>query len=150
MADTAPPVPETPLGWGARLGGLAAFVLVVGAIVYAARHIAPPPPEELPERSALALDLSAPDALIESRSLAQLPRDLLDVPLLKDALTEDFVFYYQSNADRLGLLGSLRRIAYEHELELQDTLLQELFDQPAQIALWRGRDGTGRWSSSQS
>ena len=109
--------------------------------MYAARYVAPPPPQPAPERSALQLDLARPDALIESRSLAQLPKDLLRVPMLKDALSEDFVFYYQSNADRLGLIGTLRRIAYEHELELRDTLVQELLDQPAQIALWRGEDG---------
>lgn len=141
MTDSTPsPAPER-LGWRGALAGATAFAAVLALIVYAARYVAPPPPQPAPERSALELDLTHPDALIESRSLAQLPKDLLRVPVLKDALSEDFVFYYQTNADRLGLLGSLRRIAYEHELELRDTLVQELLDQPAQIALWRGSDG---------
>ena len=87
------------------------------------------------------LGLSRPDALLETRSLSQLPKDLLTVPLLKATLTEDFVFYYETHADRLGLIGSLRRIIYEHDLKLQDSLIEQLFDQPADVALWRGADG---------
>ena len=89
----------------------------------------------------LSLNLEHPDALIESKSLADLPRDLLKVPLLHDTLTEDFVFYYEANADRLGLVGSLRRIAYEHKFTLQDSLIADLLTQPAQLALWRSMDG---------
>ncbi|MGQ0799681.1 MAG: DUF2138 family protein [Pseudomarimonas sp.] len=98
------------------------------------------------EYSALQLDLGKPDALIQTRSLSTLPRDLLQVPLLRDLLTEDFVFYYEHHADRLGLTGSLRRIAYEHDLEWRDTLIRELLDAPAEVALWRGGDGKLRHS----
>ena len=63
------------------------------------------------------------------------------MPLLRDTLSEEFVFYYESNANRLGLRGSLRRIIYEYDLTLQDNLIDSLFDQPADIALWRGADG---------
>ncbi len=98
------------------------------------------------EQSALQLDLGQPDALIQTRSLAQLPRDLLQVPLLRELLTEDFVFYYEHHADRLGLTGSLRRIAYEHDLQWRDTLIRELLDAPAEVALWRGGDGKLRHS----
>ncbi len=87
------------------------------------------------------LRLSRPDGLLETTSLSQLPKDLLAVPFLKDTLTEDFVFYYETHADRLGLIGSLRRIIYEYDLTLQDTLIEQLLDQPADIALWRGKDG---------
>lgn len=93
------------------------------------------------ENSALQIDLSQPDALIQTRSLAQLPRDLLQVPVLRDLLTEDFVFYYENHADRLGIAGSLRRIAYEHDLQWRDELIRELLDAPAEVALWRGGDG---------
>lgn len=87
------------------------------------------------------LGMSRPDGLLETRSLSQLPKDLLAVPFLKETLTEDFVFYYETHADRLGLIGSLRRIIYEHDLKWQDTLIEQLFDQPADVALWRGADG---------
>lgn len=96
---------------------------------------------ELTSVEKLSLNLTHPDALIESEMLADLPKDLLTVPLLHDTLTEDFVFYYKANADRLGLAGSLRRIAYEHQLTLQDSLIADLLSQPAQLALWRSADG---------
>ncbi len=96
---------------------------------------------EAPESPEVVRDLKRPDALIESASLSQLPKAVLEVPLLRDVLTEDFVFYYENNADRLGLTGTLRRIIYEHDLTLKDSLIEELLDQPAQVALWRGADG---------
>ncbi|WP_137804408.1 DUF2138 domain-containing protein [Pseudomonas sp. G(2018)] len=94
-----------------------------------------------PQLAAEKLGMSRPDGLLETRSLSQLPKDLLAVPFLKATLTEDFVFYYETHADRLGLIGSLRRIIYEHDLKLQDSLIEQLFDQPADVALWRGADG---------
>ncbi|MES2820701.1 MAG: DUF2138 domain-containing protein [Pseudomonadota bacterium] len=121
--------------------GLLGAGLVSAAGAFFAGFFEPQTPRELAEQSLLELDLSRPDALIESDSLSRLPRDLLSVPLLRDSLTEDFVFYYEGNPDRLGLGGSLRRIIYEHDLQLQDSLLDELLDQPAQVALWRGVDG---------
>lgn len=82
-----------------------------------------------------------PDAVVRSESLTGLPRDLLAVPVLKDLLTEDFLFYYDTDEDWLGLKGTLRRIAYEHELDLGDQLVSVLLDRPADVLLWR--DGKG-------
>ncbi|PHV24804.1 hypothetical protein CSQ93_27340 [Janthinobacterium sp. BJB426] len=90
----------------------------------------------------LKLDLSRPDALVRTKSLSTLPRDLLTVPLARDVLREDFLFYYEQSEDRLGLKGSLRRIAYEHELGWGDQLLRMVLDQPAEVALWRDADGS--------
>lgn len=132
----ASPVARRPL-WR-----LAVLVLILAVAAYAGwSRFRPLPPRDLAAESALQLDLTRPDALIESVSLSALPRDLLKVPLLRDLLSEDFVFYYEQHTDRLGLAGTLRRIAYEHELDLRDTLIQELLDQPADIALWRAPDG---------
>lgn len=89
----------------------------------------------------LQIDLNTPDVLIDSDSLSQLPKDLLTIPFLHDVLSEDFVFYYQNNPDRLGIEGSLRRIVYEHDLTLQDKLLTSLLDQPAEAALWHDKKG---------
>lgn len=90
----------------------------------------------------VSLDLSRPDALIVTQSLSQLPRDLLKAPLLKDLLSEDFVFYYEQTEDRLNLAGTLRRIAYEHELNFGDEILAYLFNTAAHVALWKGEDGS--------
>lgn len=88
------------------------------------------------------LDLTAPDAVIRSKGLSRLPADLLRVPLLHDLLTEDFLFYYENTEGRLGLKGTIRRIAYEHDVTLTDKLIQLALDEPADVALWRGHDGS--------
>ncbi|MDR2093644.1 MAG: DUF2138 family protein [Azoarcus sp.] len=86
-------------------------------------------------------DISLPDALIRSYSLSRLPADLLRVPLARDVLTEDFVAYYEENEGRLALSGTVRRIAYEHKLDLPGRLIESTLDEPAEVALWRGTDG---------
>lgn len=91
------------------------------------------------------LDLTYPDALIDSQSLSQLPRDVLRVPLLRDVLTEDFVAYYEGNEDRLSVAGALRRLAYEQKLDLAETVLKHVFDEPARVMLWRGPDDKLRY-----
>jgi uncharacterized protein YfaA (DUF2138 family) len=85
--------------------------------------------------------LAQPDAMIVSSRVRDLPRDLLSVPLLKSALTEDFVFYYEGNDRLLSLKGALRRIAYEHDLSLGDEVIAMALDRPADIALWRDENG---------
>lgn len=91
--------------------------------------------------SPLEVDFAHPDALVRTSSLTQLLRDLLKVPLAHDLLTEDLLFYYEDHPDRLGLEGSLRRIAYEHDLKIGDELLAWALDRPAEVALWRSADG---------
>ncbi|MGX1171510.1 DUF2138 domain-containing protein [Pseudomonas sp. R151218B TE3479] len=143
MSDnTASPTTPTPAAkpvrrWPAILIGLCLVAGVAAGLGWFMTKPKAPPMELALEK----LGLSRPDGLLEAHSLSQLPKDLLAVPFLKATLTEDFVFYYEAHADRLGLIGSLRRIIYEHDLKLQDSLIEELFDQPADVALWRGADG---------
>jgi uncharacterized protein YfaA (DUF2138 family) len=134
-ADT--PAAKPSRRWPLLLAGLCLVAGVAGGFGWLLLKPKAPPAELASDK----LGLSRPDALLETRSLSQLPKDLLTVPFLKATLTEDFVFYYETHADRLGLIGSLRRIIYEHDLKLQDSLIEELFDQPADVALWRGADG---------
>ncbi|WP_431147368.1 DUF2138 domain-containing protein [Pseudomonas alvandae] len=143
MSDnTASPTTPTPVAkpgrrWPAILLGLCLVAGAAGGLGWFMTKPKAPPMELALEK----LGVSRPDGLIEAHSLSQLPKDLLAVPFLKATLTEDFVFYYEAHADRLGLIGSLRRIIYEHDLKLQDSLIEQLFDQPADVALWRGADG---------
>jgi uncharacterized protein YfaA (DUF2138 family) len=145
MSDTTTPVESaaTPSSrrWRPLLIGLAVALPVTAAGLFAWLKYEPQGERQLVEANYLGLDLARPDVLIESASLGRLPKDVLKVPLLRDTLTEDLVFYYENNADRLGLTGSLRRIIYEHDLELRDNLLDELLDQPAEVALWRDAGG---------
>ncbi|MHC8379356.1 DUF2138 domain-containing protein [Pseudomonas sp. MDT1-16] len=143
MSDnTVSPAADAPAAkpsrrWPAVLIGLCLVAGVAGGLGWF-MHKPKAPPAELASDK---LGMSRPDGLLETHSLSRLPKDLLAVPFLKETLTEDFVFYYETHADRLGLIGSLRRITYEHDLKLQDSLIEHLFDQPADVALWRGADG---------
>ncbi|MEK1906912.1 MAG: DUF2138 domain-containing protein [Pseudomonas sp.] len=145
MSDNTTPDISAAAPGGRRLRplliALAVAVPVAAAGLFGWLWQGPQLGRELGEQNLLGLDLARPDVLIESASLSRLPKDLLAVPLLRDTLTEDLVFYYEANADRLGLTGSLRRIIYEHDLQLRDNLLDELLDQPAEVALWRDAGG---------
>src|SRR5476651_1246298 len=139
--DAAVPAAPQPAGsrrWLGLVLGLCVAGTVAGGLGWFFHH---KPAAPAPELALEKLGVSRPDALLETASLSQLPKDLLSVPFLRDTLTEDFVFYYETHGDRLGLIGSLRRIIYEHDLKLQDNLIEQLLDQPADIALWRGADG---------
>lgn len=122
-----------------KLGIIAAgaAVCVAGVVGYAAFGW-----KWMGRTTGLNLQLSSPDALIVTKSLSSLPRDLLIIPLARDVLREDFVFYYEQHQDRLGLSGTLRRIAYEHQLGWGDQLIKTVLDEPAEVALWRDADGT--------
>ncbi len=87
------------------------------------------------------LNIAYPDALIKTKCLVKLPRDLIRIPIFKDLLTEDFVFYYEQNEGFLSMSGTLRRIAYEHNLNLGDWVTSMVLDEPAEIALWKGPSG---------
>lgn len=95
---------------------------------------------------AVEVNLLTPDALLNTQSLSRLPKDLLTAPVLQHLALEDLFFYYQENEERLSLEGTLRRIGFEHELNLGDRFLAAILDRPAQIAFWKSRDGRlGRW-----
>ena len=73
---------------------------------------------------------------VHSQNLSLLPRDLLQVPLLKTLLTEDFVYFYAEDEDWLSLQGAMRRISFEHALNWSDTLLKNIAEAPADIYMW--------------
>lgn len=94
--------------------------------------------------NALGVDLRQPAAYLVTPSLTALSRDLVKAPMLRELLTEDFVFYYESHEDKLGLAGAIKRVAYEHETTLTDDLMALALDQPAEVALWADDRGAAR------
>lgn len=94
--------------------------------------------------SGLDVDLARPQGYIASPALSRLPRDLVRTPLLHELLTEDFVFYYDEHETRLSVAGALRRLAFEHELPLTETLLAQALDEPAEMAWWLDAKGAPR------
>ena len=89
----------------------------------------------------LNLNLQKPDALIVTQCLSKFPKDVATIPLLKSLLTEDLFYYYEENEGGLTLRGTLRRIAYEHQLNIGDDVVDYIFSAPARLAFWKGRDG---------
>ncbi len=117
------------------------WFLLIGGMTALGSVMLRPPPFSGPIAKR-APDIFLPDALIRSHSLSKLPPDLLRIPLARDVLTEDFVTYYEQNENRMALSGTLRRIAFEHRLDFPERLLASVFDEPAEVALWR--DDAGR------
>jgi uncharacterized protein YfaA (DUF2138 family) len=94
--------------------------------------------------NALGVDLRQPAAYLATPSLTALSRDLVKAPVLRELLTEDFVFYYEAHEDKLGLAGAIKRVAYEHETTFTDDLTALALDQPAEVALWADDRGAAR------
>lgn len=120
--------------------GVLATVLVCAAAAWVVQRMANRKPLNF-NGTRLVVDLAQPDALIRSQALSALPRDVLKVPMARAVLTEELAFYYDQHEDRLGLSGAIKRIAYEHELEWSDKILETVFNEPAELAFWR--DGKG-------
>ena len=86
------------------------------------------------------ISLGTPDIWIHSQNLALLPHDLLQIPILKSVLTEDFLYFYQQDVDWLSLQGAIRRLSFEHDMNWSDHLFQNMASAPTDVYLWR--DGT--------
>lgn len=125
---------------GRRHALLAFFVLLSGALAWAGyRYWHKPPPYQGVSR--IQIDLRAPEMLLSTRNLAALPKDIAAAPALQGLVDEQLVFHYEEDEARLSLEGSLRRLAYEHPLELHDRFLATLLAAPAEIGLWRSSKG---------
>jgi uncharacterized protein YfaA (DUF2138 family) len=98
--------------------------------------------DEIDDSLGINVDFGKPDVLIRTRSLSSFFRDLLKVPIARDLFQEDLAFYYEAHPGRLGLAGTIRRIAYEHNLTWSDRLVSSVFDEPADVLLWRGKKGS--------
>jgi uncharacterized protein YfaA (DUF2138 family) len=95
--------------------------------------------------NALNVDLAAPFAYVSTPALSRLPRDIVQAPVVRDVLTEDFAFYYEDQEDRLSLRGAIKRIAYERETTWSDQLLATALDEPAEMAWWPDAKGAPRY-----
>jgi hypothetical protein len=115
--------------------GLLAVVLAFGAYRY--WHKAP----RYKGVSRLQVDLRQPEMLLVTRNLSALPKDIAAAPLLAGLVDEQLVFHYEEDEARLSIEGSLRRLAYEHQLGIEDRFLSTLLAGPAEIGLWRSGKG---------
>ncbi|MBS1158428.1 MAG: hypothetical protein H6R15_847 [Proteobacteria bacterium] len=91
--------------------------------------------------SPLQVDLRHPEMLLATRNLADLPKAIAATPVLAGLVDEELVFHYEEDEARLSIEGTLRRLAYEHDLDLADHFLASLLAAPAEIGLWRSGKG---------
>jgi uncharacterized protein YfaA (DUF2138 family) len=82
-----------------------------------------------------------PDIVILTKSLSDLPKDIVNNSFLSKIITKETMFYYEDDPQYLGLLGTLRRLSYEHNVEFKDNVFKYILSMPAEIALWKGVDG---------
>lgn len=116
-----------------------AALIALGAAFAAYRYWHKPPAYTAIPR--LQTDLLHPEMLLATRNLAQLPKDVASAPALAGLVDEQLVFHYEEDEARLSLEGTLRRIAYEHDLDLRERFLATLLEAPAEIAWWRAGKG---------
>lgn len=121
---------------------LAVLVIAVVIAVYAVLSYQSKGQQlHLEATSSLNINLGSPELHLRTQNLSQLPKDVVSMPILAGLIDEQFVFYYEENEARLSLEGSLKRLAFEHDLQLQDRFLSLLLDAPAEVALWRSGKG---------
>lgn len=123
------------------VAGVAAIVLVGAGVAFVKMRR----PHFDGDINALGVDLSAPYAYIATPALSRLPRDIVQAPVVRDVLTEDFAFYYEDQEDRLSLRGAIKRIAYERDTTWTDQLLATALDEPAEMAWWPDAKGAPRY-----
>lgn len=82
------------------------------------------------------INLSHADVWIHSQNFSLLAHDLLQVPLLKSLLTEEFVYFYTQDEDWMSLQGAMRRISFEHDLNWSDNLLKYIANAPVDVYMW--------------
>lgn len=100
---------------------------------------------------ALKVNVGEPQGLIVTSSLVGLSRDLVKAPVLRELLNEDFVFYYEEHDDHIGLVGALRRLAFEHEVRLADNVVALALSGRADVAFWPDDRGAARhWAVAMS
>lgn len=85
---------------------------------------------------------SQPDVIVTSQSLSKLPNDLKKIPYIEDFFKSLIWEDVEQNSARLSLNGTLYRIAFEHDLKIEDILTKIFFNTPATVALWSGYKGT--------
>lgn len=120
-----------------------AFVIVAvlaASLAFAGYKLLRHPPRHKLAGS-LQVNLRQPDFLLNSQELSRLPKDIADTPALTGLVDEQLVFHYEEDEARLSVEGALRRMAYEHNLDLSDRFLGALLAAPAEVGVWRGSKG---------
>ena len=82
-----------------------------------------------------------PDIVIITKNFSDLPKNIVNHSFLSKVITKETMFYYEDDPQYLGLLGTIRRLSYEHNVDFKDNVLKYILSMPAEIALWKGSNG---------
>lgn len=96
---------------------------------------------EAPEVETSDTKLAEADAVILTNNFSKLPKSLSHHPLIGDFFQKDVLLRYEDSETVLGLAGMVRRLAFEHNLSLDEKIVSYLLAAPAEIALWKSYDG---------
>lgn len=115
-------------------------VILLATLAFAGYRLWRQPPQQQAAKG-IDVDLSSPDFLLSTRNLAHLPKAVADTPLLGGLVDEQLVFHYEEDEARLSVEGAVRRLAYEHDLDLSDRFIATVLSAPAEVGVWRGYKG---------
>ena len=115
------------------VGGVLIATVAIGGWRFAQNRMG-----SLSQVDAIHIDMAKPDVVIQSDSLNQLPSKLLTIPVIKDILTQDVVFYYQEAPAKQSLQGALQRLAFDHNLRFEDRIIDKMLARKGDLYVWKG------------
>ena len=115
------------------VGGVLIATVAIGGWRFAQNRMG-----NLSQVDAISINMAKPDVVIQSDQFNQLPAKLLSIPIVKDVLTEEVVFYYQEAPSKLSLQGALQRLAFDHKLRFEDRLIDKMLARSGDLYVWKG------------
>ena len=115
------------------VGGVLIATVAIGGWRFAQNRMG-----SLSQVDAIHIDMAKPDVVIQSDSLNQLPSKLLTIPVIKDILTQEVVFYYQEAPAKQSLQGALQRLAFDHNLRFEDRIIDKMLARKGDVYVWKG------------
>ena len=115
------------------VGGVLIATVAIGGWRFAQNRMG-----TLSQVDAIHIDMAKPDVVIQSDSLNQLPSKLLTIPVIKDILTQEVVFYYQEAPAKQSLQGALQRLAFDHNLRFEDRIIDKMLARKGDVYVWKG------------
>ena len=115
------------------VGGVLIATVAIGGWRFAQNRMG-----SLSQVDAIHIDMAKPDVVIQSDSLNQLPSKLLTIPVIKDILTQEVVFYYQEAPAKQSLQGALQRLVFDHNLRFEDRIIDKMLARKGDVYVWKG------------
>ena len=83
----------------------------------------------------------SPDFIFQTNSFSDVPKDLKQIAYIREFFDSSIWHDIQNIESRLSLQGSLYRLAFEHQLNAEDFVLENILKTPGEIVFWSGDHG---------